>query len=663
MFFRAFLCIFLFGIAVSAQPPRPLPRDAKNSLVKVAVSPDRLTIAISRSGNTSVKRYGRVELWDSETGKLRRTITGFDGPIWSLTFSRDGKSLVTVSTEYREQRVPTRVKDRDEKVFAELKWWNTQSGEFIRKVSLELEEGVTSLEAAWSPNGDVLALVERYAVARHKQVPERRVFSQRISVPDVETMHEIDLKLLDAQTGERRVKIEDAARSLVGYQGLLHARLEQPTFSPDGKMLAAVLGTDVRLWNAGTGKKALTLKKLKGTPAAIAFSPDSRHVAVASIKGQMPGGESEITVWEVPSGREVKRLTGKNDEISSLQFALEGRALLIGSLQYERAGATGTVKMWNVSENRIGRLNVRGGEPVSSLILLADQSVVLQSGEDVELWDAKTWEVKYSFEPSAEDDDESNRRSRLVMSAKRAVAVAFSPDGLTVSAEIPGEGLRHWDSRTGGMKDKVTSDRVSAAAVAMSANGEFRAAAIDTGVRVANVGSGTSKEFKFAGDGPIMALALSHDGQMLAVATGGQITVLKTVAKGPRVTVDVGLEITAVAIDPSGQLLAVARADRSIVFWNLQTGSMQGDLRKHHDVINALAFSPDGRTLASGGDDRSAILWEVATGKSKRILKGHEVTVTSLAFSPDGRLLASGSGNAAVVLWDVASGKLDRILR
>jgi WD40 repeat protein len=246
------------------------------------------------------------------------------------------------------------------------------------------------------------------------------------------------------------------------------------------------------------------------------------------------------------------------------------------------------------------------------------------------------------------------------------VAVAFSRDGLTVSAEIPGEGVRHWDSRTGGVKEKpgvddkppgvndnAASKQGSDAAVAMSANGDFRAEATATGVRLTNLVKATSEEFKFSGDGPIAALALSHDGR----------SVIKTADKVETVTFDVGLEITAVAIDPAGQLLAVARSDRAIVFWNLRTGSMQGELRKHQDVINALAFSPDGKLLASGGDDRTAILWEVASGKTKRTLKGHDVTVTSLAFSPDGRVLASGSGNAAVVLWDVASGRLDRILR
>lgn len=662
MFFRLFLCILLFGVGASAQPTRLPTVKANKPAVKVAGSPDGLVIAIARVSGGSANYFGRVELFDSLTGKLQRTITGFDGPIWSLNFSRDGKSLVTLSTEHREKKPQAEVKDRKEKIYAELKWWNAQTGEFIRKVSVA-EEGVLSVEAAWSPNGDVLALVERYARLQLSQLSRFGSYNRATVTGDYEHLWEVDLKLLDAQTGQRRVKVDDAFRSFEGFHGLVYARLQHPVISPDGKMVAAVLGEAVTLWSVVTGKKLLTLKKVQGVPAAITFSPDSRTLAVASTKGSMPGGESELTVWEVPSGREVHRLKGKNDEISSLQFAAQGRWLLIGSLQYESTGSTGTVKLWDLRENRLGKLNVRDGKPVSSLILLADQSVVLQSGEDVELWDAQTWEVKHSFAPAEDFADESIRRSKYLLTAKRAGAVAFSRDGMTVSAEIPGEGLRRWDSRTGGVKEKVENDRATEAAVAMSANGDFRAADTGKGVRVENLVRGTSEEIKFSGAGPISALALSREGELLAVASDREITVVQVSGQAPAITLRADQEITALALDRAGQLLAVAHADRSIAFWNLRTRSMQGDLRKHGDVINALAFSPDGRMLASGGDDRTAILWEVATGKSKRTLKGHDVTVTSLAFSPDGRLLASGSGNAAVVLWDVASGKLDRILR
>ena len=144
MFFRLFLGVLLLATTASAQLRGSRFDRHESRAVTVAVSPDGLLVAVARSSGGAAKRYGRVDLWDSKTGELQRTITGFDGPIWSMTFSKDGRSLLTVSTEYREAKIQASIKDRNEKVYAELKWWDVESGEFINKLSLG-EEGVTSL--------------------------------------------------------------------------------------------------------------------------------------------------------------------------------------------------------------------------------------------------------------------------------------------------------------------------------------------------------------------------------------------------------------------------------------------------------------------------------------------------------------------------------------
>ena len=115
--------------------------------------------------------------------------------------------------------------------------------------------------------------------------------------------------------------------------------------------------------------------------------------------------------------------------------------------------------------------------------------------------------------------------------------------------------------------------------------------------------------------------------------------------------------------DASGKSLASASEDGTVKCWDLQTGALNLQLKKHSATVNAIAFSPDGTMMATGGDDRTVIIWDPVSGKSRRTLKGHDLTVTSLAFSPDGDLLAAGSGNASVVLWDARSGKLNRVLK
>src|SRR5690242_19510624 len=195
MLLKALLVVLVLAISAAAQPRHRAEDTDTTPSVVVAASPDGQTIAIGRGSSGAAKRYGRVELWNTQTGELQRTISGFDGPVWALAFTHDGQSLMTVSTEYREAKIQASVKNRDdEKVFGELKWWNTQTGEFIRKVSVA-SEGVESLAATWSPNGDVLALIERRSGPQLTQVSELGAFGQRRILPGFVSFEETELKL------------------------------------------------------------------------------------------------------------------------------------------------------------------------------------------------------------------------------------------------------------------------------------------------------------------------------------------------------------------------------------------------------------------------------------------------------------------------------------
>jgi WD40 repeat protein len=662
MFFRLFLVLVFVVTTVSAQVRTPV-GGRRTPPVTVAVSPDDSLVAVARSSSGAAKRYGRVELWDSKTGELQRTITGFDGPISSLTFSKDGRALITVSTESRERKIQASVRDRNQKFYAELKWWNVETGEFIKKLPLG-EEGV-AVEAAWTPNGDAFALVERYWRRQLTTFSPTGAWSQ-IPMSVFDSIQEVNLKLLDAETAERKVKLEDGGKTFHGPLVWFFGRLQYPTFAPDGNTLAAIFGEEVVLWDVATGKKVRTLKKLKGAPRAIAFSPDSSLVAVASVKGPMPGGESEIVVSEIATGRIVNRLRGRNDAIECIQFVGRGQGIVIGSLEYKPDVAMGTLKYWELRDNRLKGAEIHEGKAVSSFRLVHDQTaMVLQSQDEVEIRDARTWAVIHALESSEDDKSEEMRRSRFILTAKRAVAVAYSHDGTTVSAEIPGEGIRRWDARTGGVRAQIPHAKSSDDAVlAFSSDGDFVVEQTAEGVRLRDLQNGTTKPIPLQTDAEISALTLSPDNRTLITADEAGVVHLSDVETGQsKNKIPVGQQITAVAIDASGQVLAIARADRSIVLWDLKAGAIRSEFRKHEDVVNALAFSPDGKTLASGGDDRTAILWDIASARAKRTLKGHDLTVTSLAFSPDGLTLASGSGNAAVVLWNVTTGKLDRILR
>ena len=128
------------------------------------------------------------------------------------------------------------------------------------------------------------------------------------------------------------------------------------------------------------------------------------------------------------------------------------------------------------------------------------------------------------------------------------------------------------------------------------------------------------------------------------------------IAQKPELVVQTGHAnyVTSVAFSPDGKTLASGSWDKTIVLWDVATGTQLRSLAGHTNHISSVVFSPDGKTLASGGDGIK--LWDVATGTQLRSLAGHTNYVTSVAFSPDGKTLASGGRDAKTRLWDIHSG-------
>jgi WD40 repeat protein len=83
-----------------------------------------------------------------------------------------------------------------------------------------------------------------------------------------------------------------------------------------------------------------------------------------------------------------------------------------------------------------------------------------------------------------------------------------------------------------------------------------------------------------------------------------------------------GGAISALAYSPDGSLLAVGDAQRKIVVYDTQTGSVKIDQWVFHNSrVNSVAWSPDGAYAVSGSLDTNLILWTVADPFKKSILK------------------------------------------
>ncbi len=156
--------------------------------------------------------------------------------------------------------------------------------------------------------------------------------------------------------------------------------------------------------------------------------------------------------------------------------------------------------------------------------------------------------------------------------------------------------------------------------------------------------------------------------------------------------------VTAVAFGKDDRLLVSGGADRTVRFWDVDTGQERfrgGDgrheigslavvpgsgvvlagqgvtvraldpaggrelfrLTGHNDAVRCLAVSADGRRAVSGSDDRTVRIWDLERAREIRRFSQHRAGVTGVALSPDGKLVLSGARDGTLRLWESATGK------
>jgi WD40 repeat protein len=311
----------------------------------LAISPDGETIASAGAFDHTVK------LWSLATGRELGAIKDHQGSVRAVTFSSDGRTLVSGSLDntVRLWDVATRKQvgrfdhtasvddlalSSDGKTLAAIGndtvlVWDIASRRqraHVRGVKFAFADAGRTLVVG-CPDGPArlydiatqqfLAPLEEHP-AFQARVPNLVGGTQAFSAVAFSSSRE----MFAAAGQDRSIMLWDVAtRQPVGVLKGHRDWIWSMAFSPDGQTLVSC-GSDstVKLWNLKVQQEAATLKGHWGQVAAVAFAPDGNLVATAGSDGKIrlwrasPFAETDAPLINSPVAPEPPRLTAVQDE-------------------------------------------------------------------------------------------------------------------------------------------------------------------------------------------------------------------------------------------------------------------------------------------------------------------------------------------------------------
>lgn len=374
-------------------------------------------------------------------------------------------------------------------------------------------------------------------------------------------------------------------------------------FTPDGREVALATGSAVNFYHTASGKPVRNLEGAAFETSAAAFAPRGRFIATGNsyVRKQ----ENSITagvvacLWDTAAGGESGRLEVKDYGILALAYSADGRRLLVGT------GSTAV--LWDAeAEREVARfkeeaesaLTMAGIFAVASsadgrLALTGHSSPVVGGRNYVVLWSAETGRELRRWQMTGETISVSFARSDSLVLTGSGDAV-FDPKSVGLVEQE--RAVIAWDAASGREVKRLPGHRL-----AVSLDGRYVAVAgasdEDRAVRLYDV-TEDFKELRALGGltRGVEALAFSPDGTYVVAGGNDGKALLWEAGTGKQLAVyDAGVVgLRSVSVAQDNRFVLTLSEDGLTRVWERATGV---------EVCRVVSF-PDGAWVAVSPDGR-----------------------------------------------------------
>ena len=516
-----------------------------------------------------------IKIWELETGKLFRTLKGHTGFLKGIRLTKDEKKLISYSNDKT------------------IKIWETETGKLFRAL-----EGHTSIV-------DGIQLTK----------DEKKLISYSM---------DNTIKIWEIESGKLLRTLEGHTDWVNGIQ-LTKDERELISYSQDNT---------IKIWEMDTGNLVSTLEGHTAAVNGIQLTKDEKNLISCSY----PDGT--IKIWGMETGKLLNTFIGHTKWTNGIQLT-----------KFISYSDDKTIKIWELEKGKLLKSLEGHTAAVKRIRLTKDEKKLISYSEDntIKIWEIGTGKLLRTLEGQTQ----SLRGIELTRDEEKLIS--YSDDGAIKIWEMEtGKLLRTLEGHTGYVRGTELTNNQK----------KIISYSYDGAIKIWNTETGKLLQFLEGHTKFILGLQLTRDENKLISNSYDETIKIWELETGKLLKSLEGHTkyVKGIQLTKDEKKLISYSDDKTIKIWQMETGKLLKSLEGHTESVYGIRLTRDENKLISYSRDKTIKIWEMEMGNLLRTLEGHTDYVGRIRLTKDEKKLISYSYDGAIKIWEMETGKLLRTL-